>query len=76
MLKNSSVTAFTVFKEKQTGGGRNYLPVPTQFMVKSTFPETNDFIDSTLKEECEKERVTADKVIFLLLNLQKIKKIV
>ena len=41
--------------------------------VRSTFPETNEFIDSTLKEECEKERMTADEVFFLLLNLQKIK---
>ena len=39
--------------------------------IRSTFPETNEFIDSTLKEECEKERMTADEVIFLLLNLQK-----
>ena len=39
--------------------------------VRSTFPETNKFIDSTLKEECEKEKMTADEVIFLLLNLQK-----
>ena len=39
--------------------------------VRNTFCETNEFIDSTLKEECEKERMTADEVIFLLLNLQK-----
>ena len=32
--------------------------------VGITFPETNEFIDSTLKEECEKEKMTADKVIF------------
>ena len=32
--------------------------------VRSTFPKTNDFIDSTLKEESEKERMTADEVIF------------
>ena len=38
--------------------------------VRSTFPETNEFIDSTLKEECEKEKMTAEEVIFLLLNLQ------
>ena len=38
--------------------------------VRSTFPETNEFIDSTLKEECEKEKMTADEVFFLLLNLQ------
>ena len=39
--------------------------------VRSTFPEKNEFVDSTLKEECEKEKMTADEVIFLLLNLQK-----
>ena len=38
--------------------------------VRNRFPETQEFIDSTLKEECEKERMTADEVIFLLLNLQ------
>ena len=32
--------------------------------VRSTFPETNEFIDSTLKQECEKEGMTADEVIF------------
>ena len=32
--------------------------------IKSRFPETEEFIDSTLKEECEKERITADEVIF------------
>ena len=32
--------------------------------VNSRFPETQEFIDSTLKEECEKEKVTVDKVIF------------
>ena len=32
--------------------------------VRSTFPETNEFIDSTLKEECDKERMTVDEVIF------------
>ena len=32
--------------------------------VRSAFPETNEFIDSTLEEECEKERMTADEIIF------------
>ena len=32
--------------------------------VRSTFPETNEFIDSTLKESCKKERMTEDEVIF------------
>ena len=39
--------------------------------VVSTFSETNEFIDSTLKEECEREKITADEVNFFLLNLQK-----
>ena len=39
--------------------------------VRSTFPEANEFIDRTVKGECEKERMTADEVIFLLLNLRK-----
>ena len=33
--------------------------------VKSRFPDTKEFIDDTLKEECEKEKMTADEVIFL-----------
>ena len=32
--------------------------------VESRFPETKEFIDDTLKEECEKEKITADDVIF------------
>ena len=39
--------------------------------VKSRFPETQEFIEYTLQQECEKEKMTADEVIFLLLNLQK-----
>ena len=34
--------------------------------VRNRFPETNEFIDSTLKEECEKEKITEDEVISLL----------
>ena len=30
--------------------------------VRNRFLETNEFIDSTLKEECEKERMPVDKV--------------
>ena len=37
--------------------------------VRSTFLETHEFIDSTSKEECEKEKMTSDEVILLLLNL-------
>ena len=39
--------------------------------VRSTFLETNEFTDSTLKEECEKERMTADKVTFFASKLVK-----
>ena len=38
--------------------------------VKRRFPEAQEFIDSALKKEFEKEKMTADEVIFLLLNLQ------
>ena len=34
--------------------------------VRNRFPETNEFIDSALTEECEKERITVDEVINLL----------
>ena len=37
--------------------------------VRSTLPEKNWYIDSTLKEEYDKEKMTADNVVFLLLNL-------
>ena len=33
--------------------------------VKSRFPETQEFIENTLREECEREKMTADEVIFL-----------
>ena len=32
--------------------------------VKSRFPGSEEFIDNTLQEECEKEKITADEVIF------------
>ena len=34
--------------------------------VRNRFPETNEFIDSTLTEKCEKERITVDDVINFL----------
>ena len=41
--------------------------------VRNRLPETNEFIDSTLKEkECEKERVTADDVIFYKFKSKKL----
>ena len=40
--------------------------------VRSRFLETKEFIDSTLKEECEKERMTADEVIFYKFESKKL----
>ena len=40
--------------------------------VKVRFPETQEFTDSTLKEECEKERMTADEVIFYKFKSKKL----
>ena len=37
--------------------------------VRITFAETNELINTTLKEECKKERMTSEEAIFLLLNL-------
>ena len=39
---------------------------------QTRFPETQEFIDSTLKEECEKERMTADEVIFYKFKSKKL----
>ena len=39
--------------------------------VRSTFSEIKDFPDSSLKEECERQKIIADEVTLLLLNLQK-----
>ena len=40
--------------------------------VVSTFLKTNEFVDSTLKEECKKERKTADEVIFYKFKSKKL----
>ena len=40
--------------------------------VRNRFPKTNEFIDSTLKEKCEKGRTTADEVIFYKLKSKKL----
>ena len=34
--------------------------------VRNRFPETKEFIDNTLTEECKKERITVDEVINIL----------
>ena len=40
--------------------------------VKSRFPETQEFIENTLQEECEKEKITADEVIFYKFRRKKL----
>ena len=40
--------------------------------VRNRFPETQEFIDSTLKEECEKQGMTADEVIFYKFKSKKL----
>ena len=32
--------------------------------VKSKFPETQEFIENTLQGECEREKITANEVLF------------
>ena len=32
--------------------------------VKRKFPETKEFFDDTLKDECQKEKIPTDEVIF------------
>ena len=40
--------------------------------VRNRFPETNEVTDSTLKEECGKERITGDEVIFYKFKSKKL----
>ena len=41
-------------------------------VVINKFPETQKFIDSALKEECEKQRMTVDEVIFYKFKSKKL----
>ena len=40
--------------------------------VRNKFPETLEFIDSTLEKECGKERMSADEVIFYKFKSKKL----
>ena len=40
--------------------------------VRNRFPETNEFIDNTLKEEWEKERITGDEITFYRFKSKKL----
>ena len=48
------------------------IALSVSYAVRNRFLETNEFIDSTLKEECEKERITADEVIFYKFKSKKL----
>ena len=36
--------------------------------AKSRFPKTQEFIEDTLREKCEREKITADKAVFYKLR--------
>ena len=59
-----SALSFKVEKRVLLIWTKNDLKLLVLDVIRSRFPETIEFIDSTLKEECEKERMTADEVIF------------
>ena len=40
--------------------------------VESRFPETQESVENTLREECEREKMTAEKVIFYKFRSKKI----
>ena len=39
--------------------------------VKTKFPETKQFIDNTMEDECQKEKISADEVIFFYKSRSK-----
>ena len=62
---------FTDFLEKQHASvikidkKRLKIALAVLDTVKSRFPETQEFIENTQREQYEKEKMTADEVIFL-----------
>ena len=43
--------------------------------VKSRFPETQEFIENALQEECEKGKITTNEVIFYKFKSKKLARI-
>ena len=41
------------------------VPLVVLNTVKTKYPETKKFIDNTMEEECQKEKISAEEVIFL-----------
>ena len=66
-VKNQRTRALSKGKKKRLN-----IALAALDAVRNRFPETQEFIDSTLKEECEKERMTPDKVIFYKFKSKKL----
>ena len=48
------------------------IALPVLDAVRNRLPKTQESIDSTLKEECEKQGMTADEVIFYKFKSKKL----
>ena len=40
--------------------------------VKERFPDTKNFIDNMMKEQCQEEKISVEEVIFLQVKKQKV----
>ena len=40
------------------------LPLTALNAIKTKYPETKQFIDNTMEDDCQKEKISADEVIF------------
>ena len=49
------------------------IALPVLDAVKSRFLETQAFFENALREECKREKITADEVIFYKLKSKKIR---
>ena len=72
-------TYCTIFKNQRIRtcyqNGQKTLTIALAVLdaVTSAFLKKNGFIDSTLKEECEKEKMTGDHVIFYFWTYKKVR---
>ena len=67
-LRHKQETQHTTAKKIDKQGLRITLRVLKE--VKDRFLETKEFIDDRLEQECLKENITVDGVIFLCTSLQ------
>ena len=40
--------------------------------VKESFPDTKNFIDNMMEEQCQEEKISVEEVIFLQVKKQKV----